>query len=98
MKRILLGFIGVYRRVLSPMKRTPTCRFAPTCSEYAAEAVQYHGVLKGCWLALRRLLRCHPFNRGGFDPVPPFAKATEGRPANAPAVEGGDNSHDTCAG
>lgn len=62
--------VRVYRRYISPW--TPaTCRFAPTCSEYAIEAVRSHGVVRGGWLTTRRLLRCHPFCEGGHDPVPP---------------------------
>lgn len=67
----LLLVIGLYRRLVSPLKPTPSCRFHPTCSAYAAEAIERHGALAGSWLALRRLLRCHPFHPGGFDPVPP---------------------------
>ena len=59
-----------YRIFLSPLF-PPACRFTPTCSQYALEAVEIHGALKGSWLALKRILRCHPFNPGGFDPVPP---------------------------
>ena len=62
--------IKVYRRVLSPLKPQPTCRFHPTCSAYAIEAITQHGVLKGCYLAIKRILKCHPFHPGGFDPVP----------------------------
>ncbi len=71
MKRVLLAMIAFYRRWLSPLKGRPTCRFLPTCSEYAAEAVRTHGALRGAGLATWRLLRCHPFCRGGHDPVPP---------------------------
>jgi putative membrane protein insertion efficiency factor len=53
------------------------CRFHPTCSHYAAEAVETHGTLRGSWLAVRRILRCQPFCRGGFDPVPPLKKTSE---------------------
>ncbi len=71
MKRLLLGCIRFYRRYVSPL-RPPCCRFIPTCSEYALEAVEKYGALRGGRLALRRLLRCHPFYRGGklYDPVP----------------------------
>lgn len=65
----LVTLIRGYKRFLSPLL-PPSCRFQPTCSEYAAEAVSRFGALRGSWLALRRLGRCHPFNRGGFDPVP----------------------------
>ena len=67
--RVVLALISIYRRVVSPLL-PPACRFYPTCSEYATAAVRHHGVARGLWLALRRLLRCHPFNAGGFDPVP----------------------------
>lgn len=71
MKQILLFLIRFYRKHISPM-RPPCCRFIPTCSQYAMEAVEKYGALKGGWLALRRLLRCHPFYHGGkiYDPVP----------------------------
>ena len=61
--------IRFYRRFLSPLKPR-MCRFEPTCSAYALEALQRHGAVRGLWLALRRLLRCHPFCAGGHDPVP----------------------------
>lgn len=72
MKRLLLFMIRFYQRAVSPL-RPPCCRFIPTCSEYALEAVEKYGVLKGGWLALRRLSRCHPFHRQRsieYDPVP----------------------------
>jgi hypothetical protein len=70
MKTILLNLIRFYRKRISP-GRPPCCRFVPTCSQYALEAVEKYGALKGGWLALRRLLRCHPFYKGDFfDPVP----------------------------
>jgi putative membrane protein insertion efficiency factor len=62
--------VAVYRRVLSPMKRMPTCRFVPTCSEYAVDAVHEHGIIIGIGLAAWRIVRCNPLCRGGFDPVP----------------------------
>jgi len=71
--RSLLAFLGFYRRWLSPMVHalSPTgCRFRPTCSEYAAEAVKTYGAARGTCLAMRRLMRCHPFGASGFDPVP----------------------------
>ena len=69
MKRILLAMIGFYRRRISP--HTPSsCRFVPTCSQYAQEAIQKYGALKGSWLAFKRLLRCNPFYKGDlYDPV-----------------------------
>jgi uncharacterized protein len=69
MKRLALGAIRFYQRSLSPF-RAPACRFQPTCSEYGYEAIERHGVIKGGWLTVRRLCRCQPFNRGGYDPVP----------------------------
>lgn len=68
---VVLAPVRLYRRYLSPLKPTPSCRFHPTCSEYAIQAVETHGVLKGVALATWRVLRCHPFNPGGYDPVPP---------------------------
>ena len=72
MKQILLFLVRFYRKNISPT-RPPSCRFIPTCSEYALEAVEKYGALKGGWLAVRRLLRCHPFHRQKsieYDPVP----------------------------
>lgn len=69
-KNILIKIIRFYRKYLSPLKGGGTCRFTPTCSQYAIEALQKHGVIKGCLLSVWRLLRCNPFSKGGFDPVP----------------------------
>jgi putative membrane protein insertion efficiency factor len=71
---LLLVFLRGYRRFLSPLL-PPRCRFLPSCSEYAVEAVQVHGAARGSWLALRRVARCHPFHPGGHDPVPDPAPA-----------------------
>ena len=68
-KRALLGAIRFYRRHISPMF-PPCCRFTPTCSVYAIQAVEKYGALKGGFLALKRILKCHPFHPGGYDPVP----------------------------
>jgi putative membrane protein insertion efficiency factor len=68
--RLLMVLLTGYRRFISPMM-APRCRFAPSCSAYALEAVARHGALWGTWLAIRRVARCHPFNPGGYDPVPP---------------------------
>jgi putative membrane protein insertion efficiency factor len=74
MKRILLAILAFYGYWLSPAIHVLSpfggCRYRPTCSQYAAEAIAMHGAAHGGWLALRRLLRCHPFARSGFDPVP----------------------------
>lgn len=69
MKTVLIWGIQGYRRFLSPLF-PPTCRFTPTCSQYALDAVRYHGAIRGTGLALKRILRCHPFHPGGYDPVP----------------------------
>jgi putative membrane protein insertion efficiency factor len=67
--RVLIAPIIAYQRFLSPLL-APRCRFAPSCSQYAVEALREHGAVRGLWLAVRRLARCHPFNPGGYDPVP----------------------------
>ena len=74
MTRLLLALLRFYKGWISPalhaMNPGQGCKFLPTCSEYAAEAIALYGPGRGMWLALRRLARCHPFGRGGFDPVP----------------------------
>lgn len=69
MKVVLLLLIRFYRGFLSPLK-APSCRYIPTCSEYAMIAVEKYGAAKGSFLAIKRILRCHPFHKGGYDPVP----------------------------
>ena len=68
MKRLLLLCIYIYRKYISPLKR-PSCRFYPTCSAYAMEAIEKKGAFLGSIMAIRRVLRCHPFSDGGYDPV-----------------------------
>jgi len=68
-KALALGVIRFYQRDISPT-RPPACRFQPTCSHYGYVAIERYGLLKGFWLTIWRLARCHPFNRGGYDPVP----------------------------
>ena len=69
MKRMMLAAIRFYQKRISP-SRPPCCRFIPTCSQYAVEAIKKHGPFKGGWLAFRRILRCNPFGGSGYDPVP----------------------------
>lgn len=69
MQSVIVGLLRFYKSFLSPWLPS-ACRFHPTCSEYMREAVERHGAARGVWLGLRRLLRCHPFHEGGFDPVP----------------------------
>jgi putative membrane protein insertion efficiency factor len=77
--RVLLTVIRGYRIAISPL-RPPACRFTPSCSAYAVEALELHGAVRGSWLAVRRLLRCHPFHAGGHDPVPPAVAPAGTRP------------------
>ena len=69
MKTVLIALLRFYRYAISPMLGR-NCRFHPTCSEYAIEAIQRHGALRGGWMPVKRVGRCHPFNPGGYDPVP----------------------------
>ncbi|MEK3917594.1 membrane protein insertion efficiency factor YidD [Paenibacillus sp. FSL H7-0331] len=70
MKSLLKGMVLFYRKFISPLK-PPTCRFYPTCSQYALDALELHGPAKGSWLAVKRVCKCHPFHPGGIDHVPP---------------------------
>ncbi len=67
-QKLVIGLLRLYKALLSPLLPS-ACRFYPTCSEYMIEAVQRYGAVRGVWMGLRRLLRCHPFHAGGFDPV-----------------------------
>ena len=69
MKRLLLLLVQLYRSWISPLL-PPSCRYYPTCSAYAMEAIERYGARRGGWMALKRILRCHPFHAGGYDPVP----------------------------
>ncbi len=71
MKKILIALVRFYRRYLSPLKGRATCRFIPTCSEYAIQALEKYGAWKGSRLAIKRFLRCHPFHRGPWEPYDP---------------------------
>lgn len=85
--RMLMVAIAGYRRFISPAL-PPVCRFHPSCSQYALEALRVHGAGRGLWLTVRRLVRCHPFNPGGYDPVPGYESAP-GRLAAPPATPEG---------
>ena len=69
MSRLFVWFICAYQKLISPLVG-PSCRFHPTCSEYAKEAIERHGVFRGIWLTLKRISKCHPLGDSGFDPVP----------------------------
>jgi hypothetical protein len=78
--RAVIALIGFYRTAISPI-RPPACRYTPSCSAYAVEAIERFGLMRGTWLALRRLSRCHPFHQGGHDPVPPAVDPDVGNPS-----------------
>jgi putative membrane protein insertion efficiency factor len=95
MKSLLLALLTLYRWIVSPMLHALMpggCKFHPTCSQYATEAIEIHGAARGGLLAFRRLLRCHPFTRGGFDPVP-MAHSSEIQTSSAPSLRCGAPSH-----
>ena len=75
MSRLLIALVRLYQRLISPLF-PPRCRFHPTCSDYAIEAMRTHGARRGAWLAVKRIGRCHPWNEGGIDPVPPASAPT----------------------
>lgn len=83
MKYVIVWFLKAYRLIISPLYGQ-VCRYYPTCSAYALEAVENHGALRGSWLALRRLARCHPWTPGGYDPVPPVHPRVEETGAPTP--------------
>ena len=82
MKKLMLRAIRWYQRHLSGRKRSPCCRFTPTCSAYAYEAIERWGAWRGGWMALKRILRCNPLCKGGYDPVPPLPQSNIRRDEN----------------
>lgn len=68
-RKVMIRLIRLYQKYISPMKSKQSCRFYPTCSQYAIDALSKYGAMKGSWLAVKRLLKCHPFHKGGYDPV-----------------------------
>ena len=96
MKYVLIGLLKAWRLVISPIYGN-VCRYYPSCSAYALRAVEFHGAVKGSWLTVRRLLRCHPWSPGGYDPVPDtpewhaeqaeLAQQGDGRPENSGCME-----------
>lgn len=97
--RVLMLPIRGYQRFISPLF-PPVCRFYPSCSAYAMEALRVHGALRGLWLAIRRIARCHPFHPGGVDPVPPPRGACIDRDAvdSGPEPEQGSSPEDSTEG
>lgn len=91
--RLLILPIRGYQRFISPLL-PPACRFYPSCSAYAVEALRVHGALYGLWLGIRRIARCHPFNPGGLDPVPP-ARGSRAGAASESAHPGAEDARNT---
>jgi putative membrane protein insertion efficiency factor len=89
--RGVIFLIELYRHIISPM-RLPTCRFTPTCSQYAVDALSEYGLMRGGWLAMVRLLKCGPWHRGGWDPIPERRGAS--RDESAHGTEDGHAAHD----
>jgi putative membrane protein insertion efficiency factor len=69
-RQLIIFLLRLYRKFISPLKGRPTCIYTPTCSLYAIQALEKYGIVKGTYLAIRRVLRCHPYAKGGYDPVP----------------------------
>lgn len=69
MKHLMIGLIGLYQKYISPLKGKSVCRFYPTCSAYAIQALSKYGFLRGSVKAIKRILKCHPFHKGGYDPL-----------------------------
>lgn len=89
MRRLVLKLIRLYQRTLS-RALPPSCRFEPSCSEYAAQAVETWGILRGGWMAVRRICRCHPWSEGGYDPVPGLHDDSRIQTPSAPDDQNGD--------
>lgn len=87
MKTLLVLFVRGYQVALSPLLPA-ACRYHPTCSNYAIEALEKHGAVRGSWLAVKRIARCHPFRAGGFDPVPDPPSTSPTPPAQTPPRDG----------